>query len=545
MNDAEIKLKVSVDGKEATNSINKVSEAGKKIGKAIGRGALLAGTALVGLVGKSVQMAGDLEQQIGGTEAVFGDFAKTVQDQAKKSFSTMGTSANDYMQTINKMGALMQGSGIKQEKAMNLSAQAMQRTADVASIMGIDISFAMDSIAGAAKGNFTMMDNLGVAMNATTIEAYALSKGVDKSFNSMTKAEQVGFAMEMFLEKTSYATGNYAKENDTFAGSLNTLKASFGNFMAGVGDIDQVIENVISFGKILVESIVKMAPKIIDGIIELVNGIIPMLPSLLEQLLPSVIKGVISLAVGIVKALPEIIKVLATMLPMILEALITGASDIILALAQALPDMIPIIIEAVLALIPILLDNLPLFIDAGIQLTVGLIKGIIMSIPKLLEYIPKIIGSIFSLFAKMPAMALNAGKDLIYGLWNGIKDVTKWLYDKIAGFTDGVLKKIKSFFGIKSPSKEFAIIGRYNVEGLEEGMKTESQIMNRNLDDIFGAGLNMASKMGVGSNYAPISSGKTITLNIAMGDISMDGNKIGRAITPYITKTVKLSGGNV
>ena len=40
--------------------------------------------------------------------------------------------------------------------------------------MGIDTAAALESVTGAAKGNFTMMDNLGVAMNATTLEAYAL-----------------------------------------------------------------------------------------------------------------------------------------------------------------------------------------------------------------------------------------------------------------------------------------------------------------------------------------------------------------------------------
>jgi hypothetical protein len=38
-----------------------------------------------------------------------------------------------------------------------MSTEAMQRAADVASIMGIDTSAAMEAIAGAAKGNFTMI----------------------------------------------------------------------------------------------------------------------------------------------------------------------------------------------------------------------------------------------------------------------------------------------------------------------------------------------------------------------------------------------------
>lgn len=318
----------------------------------------------------------------------------------------MGLSANDYMATINKMGALMQGSGVDIETSMDLSSQAMQRASDVASIMGIDIDMAMESIAGAAKGNFTMMDNLGVAMNATTIEAYALSKGINKSYNEMTKAEQVQYAMQMFLEKSSYAMGNYSKENETFAGSLQTLKASFGNFMSGAGSIDDVINSVVSFGNILVKSITEMAPKITTGLVQLLNGIIPQIPILLQSLLPSVITGVISLIQGIINTLPTIITMLAGMLPTIITALINGLVTIIQTLAQMLPELMPTIIDAILGIIPILIDNLPLFIKAGWQLITGLLEGIIRSVPTLLSYIPKIISSLFNYFKQMPKWQL-------------------------------------------------------------------------------------------------------------------------------------------
>ena len=52
------------------------------------------------------------------------------------------------------------------------------------------MQMALDSVAGAAKGNFTMMDNLGVAMNATNIEAYALAKGLDFTWATATQAEK-------------------------------------------------------------------------------------------------------------------------------------------------------------------------------------------------------------------------------------------------------------------------------------------------------------------------------------------------------------------
>ena len=49
--------------------------------------------------------------------------------------------------------------GIEQQRSLQLTEQ---RAADMASVMGIDMSSAMEAVTGAAKGNYTMMDNLGV-----------------------------------------------------------------------------------------------------------------------------------------------------------------------------------------------------------------------------------------------------------------------------------------------------------------------------------------------------------------------------------------------
>lgn len=154
--DGKVTIKTMLDNDGFKSGLEKIQSLASKGFQGIATSIGVASTAMTALIGKSVQAAGELEQQIGGTEAVFGDFAETVQEKATKAFSTMGVSASDFMATANKMGALMQGSGISIEESMDLSTKAMQRAADVASIMGIDLDFAMESIAGAAKGNFTI-----------------------------------------------------------------------------------------------------------------------------------------------------------------------------------------------------------------------------------------------------------------------------------------------------------------------------------------------------------------------------------------------------
>lgn len=287
------------------------------VGKAVGAGLVVAGTAMTGLTVKALNLSGELEQNMGGSEQVFGKYAGKMQETAKNAFQNMGLSTSDFLGTANKMGALFQGAGFSIQESSDLSASAMQRAADVASIMGIDTSAAMEAIAGAAKGNFTMMDNLGVAMNDTTLQAYALEKGIKKSTSEMTNQEKIGLAMEMFMEKTAYATGNYARENETLAGSLGTAKAALTNFLDGSGNVDQLVGAFKNAATVIVDNVTQIAPRLISGITQVIDQILPMIPPLLQKLLPSLIEGSIALLVGLAQILPEIAIVLVQQIPVI------------------------------------------------------------------------------------------------------------------------------------------------------------------------------------------------------------------------------------
>lgn len=252
--------------KEAQSVFENFQSKSNRTFEGIANGFQSAGTALTaGLtapalagIGAVVKGYASLEQNLGGTEAVFGQFAKSVQNDAKNAYQTMGLSASDYMATANKMGSLFQGSGVEQQKALDMTSKAMKRAADVASVMGVDMNMAMESVAGAAKGNFTMMDNLGVAMNATTLEAYALEKGLNFKWETASNAEKAELAMQMFMDRTKQYDGNFLKESEkTVSGSLDAMKGAFSNFVAGLGnpeaDVAELMTNlkttIVNFSK--------------------------------------------------------------------------------------------------------------------------------------------------------------------------------------------------------------------------------------------------------------------------------------------------------
>ena len=305
------KLIIKIDGdtgalKSTLSGVGNV--ASKSLGFAV-KGVAAIGSAFTAASGAALKFSGDLEQNIGGSRAVFEKFAGVVQNKAETAFKTAGLSVSDFLATANKIGSLFQGMGFEVEKSADTATDAIQRAADVASIMGIDINFAMESVAGMAKGNFTMMDNLGVAMNDTTLKAYAQQKGLGEL---KTTYDKINVAMQMFMEKTEKYAGNYEKENKTIAGAINTAKAAIQNFMAGTGTVDDLAYALQNAAEVVIENLGGLAPKLADGFGELIKQMIPLLPSMAEKLIPPIVSTIEELFYEAIGIIPELITAIAT-----------------------------------------------------------------------------------------------------------------------------------------------------------------------------------------------------------------------------------------
>jgi phage-related protein len=513
---------IAVNNAEANKALDETSGKGEKAQSklsktfgALGKGAAVAGkaiatglaagaTAMAGLTAKALSAAGDLEQNMGGAEAVFGELGKTIGDMktpmqmfnaetgkvetqmqsletvSKEAYKNMGLSQSDYLATANKMGALFKGAGFETQEALNLSSQAMQRAADVASIMGIDTEAAMEAVANAAKGNFTMMDNLGVAMNDTAIAAYAQSKGINKATSEMSQQEKIGLAMEMFLEKTSYAAGNYAKENETLAGSLGTAKAAFQNFLAGSGDVDSLVSSFSNLANVVVRSLEEIAPRLTSGIADLVAKVAPLIAPLLNTLLPVLVEGAVSLVNGLVAALPGIITAILDIIPALIDgilqiadALVGALPQIIQAIVSALPTLIPALIDGVVSLIMMLVEMLPQIIDpliaalptiiisivdalvgnlpVLIQGLISLIMGIVGALPQIIQALVDALPTVVSLLVQailnnLPAI-ITGLIQVVVGIVAALPQILGSLIEAIPAALSGIWDGIANVFG--------------------------------------------------------------------------------------------------
>lgn len=409
-------------GKEIGNVEGKLDGAGlgSKLGKGLAIGAAAGATAIAGLGAAVIKETASMQQNIGGTEAVFADQAAAIQKWGGAAAANMGVSTNEALETANKMGSLFQGMGIEQKKAAQMTMDMSQRAADAASVMGIDLASAMEAVTGAAKGNFTMMDNLGVAMNNSSLEAYALERGMDKTLKQMSDAEKITLAYEMFMDKSSHTAGNFAKENQTLAGSFDSLKASWTSVLGSVEDeevMDGAIDGLVTSIENISVAITEALPSVVKGVVRIIKEVLPELVKTIAELLPDVVPLLIDglgEAIGaLIEALPTVIKSLGEAVMVLLPALISGIMLIVNALIEALPEIIGELIAFIVTFIPALVNGF-------IELFLGLIDALPLIINAVVDLLPMIIQALIGTIITMVPALLEGFVKLFMGLIENI-----------------------------------------------------------------------------------------------------------------------------
>ena len=72
---------------------------------------------------------------------------------------------------------------------------------------------------------------------------------------------------------------------------------------------------------------------------------------------------------------------------------------------------------------------------------------------------------------EIPGKMKSIGRDIVEGVWNGIKNATSWIKKKVADFASDILDGMKDALGINSPSKLFRDqVGKFIPEGISVGI---------------------------------------------------------------------------
>lgn len=290
------------------------------------------GRAMIDVVHQSIDAYADMEQLEGGIEKLFGDdAAKKVKENAAAAFSSIGLSANDYMSTVTNFSAsLISSLGGDTEKAAKAANDALTDMADNASVFGSDMQSIQNAYQGFAKQQYTMLDNLKLGYGGTKQEMERLLEDAGKLTGQkydINNLNDVYNAIHAIQVEQGIA-GNAAKEaSDTISGSLSSLKASWENLLAGVGDpskdVDKLVDDVMaSLGKV-VDNLSPLIDRILQGMDKLIPQVAQKIQPLIQKLEPYVSSALGTLGSLALNALGNILKPLWDQFG---HLLITGAA---------------------------------------------------------------------------------------------------------------------------------------------------------------------------------------------------------------------------
>lgn len=124
----------------------------------------------------------------------------------------------------------------------------------------------------------------------------------------------------------------------------------------------------------------------------------------------------------------------------------------------------------------------------------------------LVDWVRGLPGRILDALGNIGSLLVNAGTNLIQGLWNGISNATAWIKSKISGFMSDVVASIKAFFGIHSPSVLFRDeIGLNLGAGLVEGLARSEDDAHKAATSLAAAALPDVPSIGLPQLARPVS----------------------------------------
>ena len=353
------------------------------------------------------------------------------------------------------------------------------------------------------EGDASMDDFMNTIMQLNT-------KGID------------GFAS--FEEQARNSTG----------GIQTSITVAKTQIVKGVADIIQSLNKGLEEANLpnlteIIQNIGKGAKQVLDVVADKLPAIISFLKTIAPILVP-IIAGVTAF------------KIIGTII-----ALIKGAKIAILALNVAMAaNPIGVVIGLITALVATftyLWNTSEDFRNFWIGLWEGIKNIIKAAIDIVVNKIRDFAARIIAIFNIEKAI-FDIGKNIVVGLWNGISNSLPWIKNKITGWVGNVMKFIKKLFGIHSPSTVMRDeVGKYLAEGLGVGFDDELSNVYRDMQRAIDMEQGkLVASVETGRVFNTIQNSTPVAININ-GDVNMDGQKVGRLVTPTVTRTIKNGGG--
>jgi len=243
--------KAKKDLKDWEKGIKLVGDKMQKVGKEMTKFLTLP---ILGAATASVKLASDFDESLNKITVAFGDSKQAVIDWSETTADRIGMSSGAALDAAALFGDMATSMGLTQSAAADMSIDLVNLSGDLSSFKNVRQDIASTALKGIFTGETESLKGLGIVMTQAELQAFALSRGIEKNIQDMTQAEKVNLRYAFVLEKTQNAQGDFERTSDSLANQMRSLRANLEDAAVTLGTkllpiVTPIVQKISEFVK--------------------------------------------------------------------------------------------------------------------------------------------------------------------------------------------------------------------------------------------------------------------------------------------------------
>ena len=161
--------------------------------------------------------------------------ADEVEKFANSAIQNFGMSALTAKRMASTFMSMANGMGLAAKDGKNMSLQLTALAGDMASFYNVEQDVAQTALNSIFTGETESLKKFGIVLTEANLNAFALSRGITKSYNAMSQAEKVALRYQYVLKATANAQGDFVRTSGSWANQVRILKEQWSQLIGILG----------------------------------------------------------------------------------------------------------------------------------------------------------------------------------------------------------------------------------------------------------------------------------------------------------------------
>lgn len=318
--------------------------------------------------------------------------------------------------------------------------------------------------------------------------------------------------------------------------------------------IQSMVEGLLNNGPVLIECGLKLLLQLIEGILSCIPDILVAIPQIIAAIVEAFVNydwlGLGTEVINFVKdgmgeswgnivaffteTIPNFIQSIFDWFNELPGKLLEWGQNVYTTVTTAISDMVTAAVEFI--------SELPDKIAYWIGFALGKVVEWGSNMREKGKAAAKgLFDSVVNGLANLPNKIMSTGKNIVSGLWKGIKGAWSGLTKKVSNLAGNLLQGFKDALGIHSPSRKFKWVGEMCVAGMDEPIADYNPYDTLNKSIKANASTMKANFVGSGSYAATYNAvydydaQAQATARALKGmSVNIDGKRAGKIIAPHV-----------